>query len=94
MPPRVSNVAFWRLSATSGAAIQDIGKMTLTKSQLAAMLLDQLGLNEHEAEGLVESFYEEISLALTAGESVNLAGFGNFEKDVFTPSVELTRAGK
>lgn len=41
--------------------------MPLTKPQLAAMPLDQIGLNEREAEGLVESFYEEIS----SGESVH-----------------------
>ena len=58
------------------------------------MLLDQLGLNEREAGDLVESFYEEISLALDTGESVQLADFGRFEKDAFTPSVELTRAVK
>ena len=68
--------------------------MPLTKSQLAAMLLDQLGLNEREAHDMVEGFYEEISLALASGESVNLAGFGRFENNAFTPSVELTRAVK
>lgn len=68
--------------------------MPLTKPQLAAMLLGQLGLNKREAQDLVESFYEEISLALESGESVNLAGFGRFEKDAFTPSVGLTRAMK
>jgi integration host factor subunit alpha len=68
--------------------------MPLTKSQLAAMLLDHLGLNEREAEGLVDSFYEEIASALANGESVNLAGFGKFERDAFTPSVTLTRAVK
>ena len=63
--------------------------MPLTRRQLAAMLLDQLDLNEREAEGLVEGFYDEIALALVSGESVNLAGFGSFEKDAFTPSKKL-----
>jgi len=53
--------------------------MPPTKPQLAAMLLDQLGINEREAEGLVNSFYGEIRLALETGESVKLAGFGNFQ---------------
>jgi len=61
-------------------------------TDLAAMLLDQLGLNEREADDLVDSFYEEIRLALESSESVNLAGFGRFERDNFTPSVALTRA--
>ena len=68
--------------------------MPLTKPQPAALLFDKLGLDEREAEGLVESFYEEIASALVNGESVNLAGFGNFEKNAFTSSVELTRAVK
>jgi len=58
------------------------------------MRLDQLGLNEREAEDLVEGFYEEISLALESGESVSLSGFGTFQKAAFTPSVGLTRAVK
>jgi integration host factor subunit alpha len=58
------------------------------------MWLDAFGLNEREAEGLVDSFYEEISLALESGKSVNLAGFGSFKNDAITPSVGLTRAMK
>lgn len=53
------------------------------------MLFDQLGVNEREANDMVEGFYEEISLALETGESVNLVGFGRFEKDAFTPSTKL-----
>jgi integration host factor subunit alpha len=68
--------------------------MTLTKTDLATMLLGQLGLNAREAEGLVDSFYEEIALALESGESVNLAGFGTFKQDGFTPSEKLSRAVK
>ncbi len=68
--------------------------MPLTKSQLAAMLLNQLALNEREAQDLVEGFYEEIALALETRESVNLAGFGRFKKGAFTPSLALTRAVK
>jgi len=49
-------------------------------------------LTREEADDLVDSFYEEIRLALESSESVNLAGFGRFERDNFTPSVALTRA--
>ena len=68
--------------------------MPLTKAQLAARLLDQLGLKLREAEDLVESFYEEISLALETDESVSLAGFRTFDRDTFIPSLELTQAVK
>lgn len=57
------------------------------------MLLDELGPNKREAKDLVESCYDKICIALETGESVNLAGFGNFEKrdDVvaFHPSAKL-----
>jgi integration host factor subunit alpha len=34
--------------------------MTLTKADLADMLLEKVGLSEREAKDVVESFYEEI----------------------------------
>lgn len=43
------------------------------------MLFEKIGLNKREAKDLVESFYEEILIALETGESVNLAGFGKFK---------------
>ena len=52
--------------------------MALTKASLAEHLFDSLGLNKREAKELVESFFEEVRLALERGESVKLSGFGNF----------------
>jgi len=53
--------------------------MTLTKAELADMLFEQVGLNKREAKDMVESFFEEIRLALEEGDGVKLSGFGNFE---------------
>ena len=53
--------------------------MTLTKAELADLLFEQLGLNKREAKDMVERFFEEIRLALAAGNSVKLSGFGNFQ---------------
>ena len=53
--------------------------MTLTKAELADMLFEKVGLNKREAKDLVETFFEEIRLALENGESVKLSGFGNFQ---------------
>lgn len=53
--------------------------MTLTKAELADLLFDRVGLNKREAKDMVESFFEEIRLALEAGDSVKLSGFGNFQ---------------
>ena len=46
--------------------------MTLTKAELADLLFEQLGLNKREAKDMVERFFEEVRMALEAGESVKL----------------------
>ena len=53
--------------------------MTLTKADMAELLFDQVGLNKREAKDMVEAFFEEIRVALEAGDTVKLSGFGNFE---------------
>ncbi|MDP2197616.1 MAG: integration host factor subunit alpha, partial [Sulfurimicrobium sp.] len=53
--------------------------MTLTKAELADLLFEHVGLNKREAKDMVESFFEEIRMALESGDGVKLSGFGNFE---------------
>lgn len=53
--------------------------MTLTKAELADMIFEKVGLNKREAKDMVESFFEEVRMALESGESVKLSGFGNFQ---------------
>lgn len=53
--------------------------MALTKSELADALFFSLGLNKREAKDFVDRTFEEMKLALEAGHSVKLSGFGNFE---------------
>jgi integration host factor subunit alpha len=53
--------------------------MTLTKAELADLLYEQVGLNKREAKDMVEAFFEEVRIALEAGDEVKLSGFGNFE---------------
>lgn len=53
--------------------------MTLTKAELADQLTQTLGLNKREAMAMVDGFFEEIRAALESGETVKLAGFGNFQ---------------
>ena len=43
--------------------------MTLTKADLADLLFEQVGLNKREAKDMVEAFFEEIRMALEAGDS-------------------------
>ena len=51
----------------------------LTKAEMAEHLIMEIGLNKREAKELVDTFFEEIRLALENNEPVKLSGFGNFE---------------
>lgn len=53
--------------------------MTLTKVEIAENLIEKYNLSKKEAKQLVETFFEEIRVALESGNDVKLSGFGNFE---------------
>jgi len=53
--------------------------MTLTKAELADLLFEKVGFNKREAKDMVESFFEEVRVALEGGRGVKLSGFGNFQ---------------
>lgn len=53
--------------------------MALTKADMAESLFNGLGLNKREARELVDSFFEDLRVALARGEQVKLSGFGNFD---------------
>ncbi|MBI2509961.1 MAG: integration host factor subunit alpha [Betaproteobacteria bacterium] len=53
--------------------------MTLTKAELADLLFEKVGFNKREAKDMVESFFEEVRIALEVGRGVKLSGFGNFQ---------------
>ena len=50
----------------------------LTKADIAEQITAKLGLNKRESKELVETFFDQISKALIAGEEVKVSGFGNF----------------
>lgn len=52
--------------------------MTITKAELANLLVERMGLNFREAKDMVEAFYKEIADSLERGEEVKLSGFGVF----------------
>ncbi len=53
---------------------------TLTKASLTEHLIGEVDhLSRRDATRLIELFFNEISLALTAGHPIKLSGFGNFE---------------
>jgi integration host factor subunit alpha len=53
--------------------------VSLNKAQIAASLVESIGLNMSEAKEFVDQFFEEIRAHLELGEAVRLSGFGNFE---------------
>jgi integration host factor subunit alpha len=53
--------------------------MTLTKVELVDLLFEKVAFNKREAKDMVESFFEEVRLALENGAGVKLPGFGNFQ---------------
>jgi len=53
--------------------------MTLTKADLAAELIDQVGLSRIESKDFVDAFFEEIRTTLEGNEPVKLSGFGNYQ---------------
>src|SRR5471032_1925379 len=59
--------------------IADTDLPTLTKAGLAELVFEHVGLNKREAKDMVDAFFAEINDALVRGESVKLAGFGNFQ---------------
>lgn len=52
---------------------------TLTKAEMAELLVNQLALPKQDAKQLVEDFFEQIKETLANDIPVKLSGFGNFE---------------
>jgi integration host factor subunit alpha len=67
------------MDETDEIADDAYGKGTLTKAELADLLFEKVGFNKREAKDMVESFFEEVRIALAQGEGVKLSGFGNFQ---------------
>lgn len=51
----------------------------LTKDELQNLLFDHLGLSKRECREIVNAIFEEMRVALEAGEIVKLEGFGRFQ---------------
>jgi DNA-binding protein HU-beta len=51
----------------------------MQKNQLVVMLANELQLTPHKADLVVSSLIEQITNALSRGESVTLPGFGSFK---------------
>ncbi|MEO8559264.1 MAG: integration host factor subunit alpha [Rhodospirillales bacterium] len=51
---------------------------TITRADLSESVYQEVGLSRNESAALVEVVLEEISQALTRGESVKISSFGSF----------------
>lgn len=51
---------------------------TVTRAQLTEAVYQEVGLSRNESADLVESVLNEISDALSGGESVKISSFGSF----------------
>ena len=51
---------------------------TVTRADLSEAVYQEVGLSRNESAELVDSVLEEVSGALTRGESVKISSFGSF----------------
>lgn len=54
-------------------------RAALTKETLQNLLFDKIGLSKRECREMVNAIFEEMRVALEAGEPVKLEGFGRFQ---------------
>ncbi len=52
--------------------------MSITKKDIANLLVDQIGITHNQALSMVNNFFDVIKDSLSKGEDVKLSGFGNF----------------
>ncbi len=51
----------------------------MNKTELIAAMSEEAGLTKKDAEKALDAFTDTVSKALTAGDKVQLVGFGTFE---------------
>ena len=56
-----------------------ITRSALTKEELQNLLFDHIGLSKRECREMVNAIFEEMRVALEAGDPVKLEGFGRFQ---------------
>jgi integration host factor subunit alpha len=54
-------------------------RAALTKEELQNLLFEHIGLSKRECREMVNAIFEEMRVALEAGEPVKLEGFGRFQ---------------
>ena len=67
-----------RVAKSSARNVLLVGPETMTKSELASRLADRAHLTGRQSEAIVDIVLACITEALTAGDKVELRGFGSF----------------
>ena len=60
------------------SATKTNGTKTVTRADLAEAVYQKVGLARSDSAEMVETFLEEMSVALSRGENVKLSSFGTF----------------
>jgi integration host factor subunit alpha len=55
-----------------------MSEKTITRAQLSEAIYEEVGLSRNESAALLETVLEEMSLALTKGDTVKISSFGSF----------------
>ena len=66
-------------AALDAAPANSIVRAALTKEELQNLLFEHIGLSKRECREMVNAIFEEMRVALEAGEAVKLEGFGRFQ---------------
>lgn len=67
----------WQSHGRVGAGAAMKGR-TITRADLSEAVYQEVGLSRNESADLVDAVLEEVSAALTRGESVKVSSFGSF----------------
>lgn len=59
--------------------VESLENSALTKSQLAELLFEQIGLNKRESKDMIDAFFDLVSQSLVDGKDIKISGFGNFQ---------------
>lgn len=55
-----------------------MSEKTITRAQLSEAIYEEVGLSRNESAALLETVLEEMSLALSKGDTVKISSFGSF----------------
>jgi integration host factor subunit alpha len=61
-----------------GISEENTDPLSLTKADMAEQLFTTMGISRRESKVIVDGFFDILHEKLSSGDSVKIAGFGNF----------------